>query len=148
MANIREVDAIVHVVRCFEDDNVNHVDGSVDPVRDKEIIDLELIFKDIEKLKGKLSSSDQSTIEDALREGQSFLDENPEAEKEQYDEKRKEVEGICDPIIQKGMGIQDRDWYREAHRQREQQTVRFGKAKVDYEKRHSVHQCSQTTTAF
>lgn len=61
-------------------------------------------LNDPEKLKGKLSSSDQSTIEDALREGQSFLDENPEAEKEQYDEKRKEVEGICDPIIQKGMG--------------------------------------------
>jgi heat shock protein 5 len=61
-------------------------------------------LNDPEKLKGKLSSSDQSTIEDALREGQSFLDENPEAEKEQYDEKRKEVEGMCDPIIQKGMG--------------------------------------------
>ena len=48
-------------------------------------------LNDPEKLKGKLSSSDQSTIEDALREGQSFLDENPEAEKEQYDEKRKEL---------------------------------------------------------
>lgn len=61
-------------------------------------------LNDPEKLKGKLSSSDQSTIEDALKEGQSFLDENPEADKEQYDEKRKEIEGICDPIIQKGMG--------------------------------------------
>lgn len=48
LANIREVNAIVHVVRCFDDDNVVHVDGSVDPVRDKEIIDLELTFKDLE----------------------------------------------------------------------------------------------------
>ena len=44
LANIREVDAIVHVVRCFEDSNVIHVDGSVDPVRDMETINLELIF--------------------------------------------------------------------------------------------------------
>ncbi len=61
-------------------------------------------MNDPEKLKGKLSSDDQSTVEDALKEGQSFLDENPDAEKDQYDEKRKEIEGICDPIIQKGMG--------------------------------------------
>lgn len=54
LANIREVDAIVHVVRCFEDDNVIHVDGSVDPVRDKEIIDLELIFKDIETIEKRI----------------------------------------------------------------------------------------------
>jgi GTP-binding protein YchF len=54
LANIREVDAIIHVVRCFEDDNVIHVDGSVDPVRDKEIIDLELIFKDIETVEKRL----------------------------------------------------------------------------------------------
>ena len=54
LANIREVDAIVHVVRCFEDDNIIHVDGSVDPVRDKEIIDMELIFKDIETLDKRL----------------------------------------------------------------------------------------------
>jgi GTP-binding protein YchF len=48
LANIREVDAIVHVVRCFKDDNVVHVDGDVDPARDKDIIDTELILKDIE----------------------------------------------------------------------------------------------------
>ncbi|MCB0659727.1 MAG: redox-regulated ATPase YchF [Saprospiraceae bacterium] len=54
LANIREVDAIIHVVRCFEDDNVVHVDGSVDPVRDKEIIDLELIFKDIETMEKRI----------------------------------------------------------------------------------------------
>ena len=50
LANIREVNAIMHVVRCFDDGNVTHVDGGVDPVRDKETIDLELIFKDMETL--------------------------------------------------------------------------------------------------
>ena len=54
LANIREVDAIVHVVRCFDDDNVIHVDGSVDPVRDKEIIDTELLLKDLETLEKRL----------------------------------------------------------------------------------------------
>ena len=65
LANIREVDAIAHVVRCFDNDNVIHVDGNVDPVRDKEIIDTELIFKDletvekrIEKLKKQAKSGD------------------------------------------------------------------------------------------
>lgn len=50
LANIREVDAILHVVRCFDDDNVVHVDGSVNPVRDKEIIDIELGLKDLESV--------------------------------------------------------------------------------------------------
>ncbi len=54
LANIREVDAILHVVRCFDDDNVVHVDGSVDPVRDKEIIDMELILKDIETMEKRV----------------------------------------------------------------------------------------------
>lgn len=54
LANIREVDAILHVVRCFDDDNVVHVDGSVDPVRDKEIIDTELILKDLETVEKRL----------------------------------------------------------------------------------------------
>ncbi len=54
LANIREVDAIAHVVRCFDNDNVVHVDGSVDPVRDKEIIDTELILKDLETVEKRL----------------------------------------------------------------------------------------------
>ena len=54
LANIREVNAICHVVRCFENDNVIHVDGSVDPVRDKEIIDTELILKDNETVDKRL----------------------------------------------------------------------------------------------
>ena len=48
LANIRETDAILHVLRCFEDGNVVHVDGSVDPIRDKEVIDMELQLKDLE----------------------------------------------------------------------------------------------------
>lgn len=55
LANIREVDAIVHVVRCFEDDNIVHVDGRVDPVSDKEIIDTELQLKDLESIEKKIS---------------------------------------------------------------------------------------------
>lgn len=54
LANIREVDAILHVVRCFDNDNVVHVDGKVDPVRDKETIDMELLFKDIETTEKRL----------------------------------------------------------------------------------------------
>tara|TARA_B100001758_G_C18352116_1_gene580476 strand:- start:5 stop:1102 length:1098 start_codon:yes stop_codon:yes gene_type:complete len=50
LANIRETDAIIHVLRCFEDDNIVHVDGSVNPVRDKETIDMELQLKDLETL--------------------------------------------------------------------------------------------------
>ena len=54
LANIRSVDAIVHVLRCFEDDNVVHVDGSIDPIRDKEIIDTELQLKDLESVEKRL----------------------------------------------------------------------------------------------
>lgn len=50
LSHIREVDAIVEVVRCFEDENIVHVDGSIDPIRDIETIDLELIFSDLEML--------------------------------------------------------------------------------------------------
>ncbi len=50
LANIRQTDAIIHVLRCFEDDNIVHVDGSVDPVRDKETIDVELQIKDLQTL--------------------------------------------------------------------------------------------------
>ncbi|MBR2950199.1 MAG: redox-regulated ATPase YchF [Lachnospiraceae bacterium] len=55
LSNIREVDAIVHVVRCFEDANVIHVDGSVDPLRDIETINLELIFSDLEILERRIA---------------------------------------------------------------------------------------------
>ena len=54
LANIRETDAILHVLRCFDDDNITHVDGTVDPVRDKEIIDYELQLKDLETIEGRI----------------------------------------------------------------------------------------------
>ncbi|HNK69237.1 MAG TPA: redox-regulated ATPase YchF, partial [Flavobacteriales bacterium] len=54
LANIRECDAILHVLRCFEDPNVVHVDGSVDPVRDKEVIDIELQLKDLETVEARI----------------------------------------------------------------------------------------------
>ena len=57
LANIREVDAIVHVVRCFEDSNIVHVDGSIDPLRDIETINLELIFSDLEILERRISKA-------------------------------------------------------------------------------------------
>ncbi len=64
LANIREVDAIVHVVRCFEDTNVVHVDGTVDPVRDIETINLELIFADIEVLERRIAKQGRAANND------------------------------------------------------------------------------------
>jgi hypothetical protein len=57
LANIRETDAIIHVLRCFDDDNITHVDGSVDPVRDKEIIDYELQLKDLETIESRIAKT-------------------------------------------------------------------------------------------
>ncbi len=54
LGNIRETDAIIHVLRCFENENITHVDGSVDPVRDKEIIDTELQLKDLETISNRI----------------------------------------------------------------------------------------------
>lgn len=56
LANIRETDAILHVLRCFDDGNIVHVDGTIDPIRDKEIIDIELQLKDLESIEKKISS--------------------------------------------------------------------------------------------
>ena len=56
LANIRETDAIIHVVRCFEDGNIIHVDGSINPIRDKEVIDIELQLKDLESIEKKIST--------------------------------------------------------------------------------------------
>ena len=66
LANIREVDAIIHVVRCFEDTNVIHVDGSVDPVRDIETINLELIFSDIEVLDRRIAKTQRGARNDKM----------------------------------------------------------------------------------
>ncbi|MEG1505314.1 MAG: redox-regulated ATPase YchF [Lachnospiraceae bacterium] len=64
LANIREVDAIVHVVRCFEDDNIVHVDGNINPLRDIETINLELIFSDLEILERRISKAMKSAKND------------------------------------------------------------------------------------
>ncbi len=64
LANIREVDAIVHVVRCFEDENIVHVDGSVSPLRDIETINFELIFSDIEVLDRRIAKSKKGSRND------------------------------------------------------------------------------------
>ena len=60
LANIRECDAILHVLRCFDDGNVIHVDGSVDPVRDKEVVDMELQLKDLETVQARLAKADKA----------------------------------------------------------------------------------------
>ena len=64
LANIREVDAIVHVVRCFEDGNIVHVDGNINPLRDIETINLELIFSDIEILERRISKAARAARND------------------------------------------------------------------------------------
>ncbi len=64
LANIREVDAIVHVVRCFANDNIVHVDGSIDPLRDIETINLELIFSDLEILERRISKTARGAFND------------------------------------------------------------------------------------
>lgn len=98
LSNIREVDAIVHVVRCFEDDNVVHVDGSIDPLRDIETINLELIFSDLEILErriaktGKAARMDKTlareaklleSIKEHLENGKPALSYETEEEEEQ-----------------------------------------------------------------
>ena len=57
LGNIRETDAIIHVLRCFDDENITHVDGTIDPIRDKEIIDTELQLKDLETIDSKLAKT-------------------------------------------------------------------------------------------
>ncbi len=64
LSNIREVDAIVHVVRCFEDTNIIHVDGSIDPLRDIETINLELIFSDMEMLERRIARTSKGSKND------------------------------------------------------------------------------------
>lgn len=61
LANIRETDAILHVLRCFDDENVTHVDGDINPVRDKEIIDTELQLKDIETVEARISKVEKQS---------------------------------------------------------------------------------------
>jgi GTP-binding protein YchF len=87
LANIRECDAIVHVVRCFEDPNITHVDGSIDPMRDIETINLELIFADLDVLERRISKvaktarmdKDAAKELDLLKRVQAVLEDNKPA---------------------------------------------------------------------
>lgn len=75
LANIREVDAIVHVVRCFEDANVVHVDGNISPVRDIETINLELIFSDVEILERRIAKiAKQARMDKTLAKELEFVE--------------------------------------------------------------------------
>ena len=60
LGNIRETDAIIHVLRCFDDENITHVDGTIDPIRDKEIIDTELQLKDLETIEARLAKDQKA----------------------------------------------------------------------------------------
>ena len=73
LANIRETNAIIHVLRCFDDDNIVHVEGSVDPVRDKEIIDIELQLKDLETLE-RLHEKNLRSAKSGDKSAQKILD--------------------------------------------------------------------------
>lgn len=70
LSHIREVDAIVHVVRCFEDENITHVDGTVNPLRDIETIDYELIFADLETLEKRIAKANISLKADRKYQGE------------------------------------------------------------------------------
>lgn len=74
LANIRECDAIIHVLRCFDDDNVVHVDGSVNPIRDKEIIDTELQLKDLEIVETRLPKVEKAAKSGGDRDSKVLLD--------------------------------------------------------------------------
>ncbi|MBR5480607.1 MAG: redox-regulated ATPase YchF [Bacteroidaceae bacterium] len=118
LANIRECDAIIHVLRCFDDPNIVHVDGSVDPVRDKEIIDAELQLKDLETVENRIKKVEKQAkvggdkaakteyevllkFREALNQGQSARtvtfdnDEEEEAAKNQFLLTTKPVLYVC-----------------------------------------------------
>ncbi|MCA6362486.1 MAG: redox-regulated ATPase YchF [Bacteroidetes bacterium] len=74
LANIRETNAILHVLRCFDDPNVVHVDGSVNPVRDKEVIDLELQFKDLESVEARMKKVEKQAKTGADKDAKKTYD--------------------------------------------------------------------------
>ncbi len=74
LANIRETDAILHVLRCFDDENVTHVDGSVNPVRDKEIIDYELQLKDLETVEARIAKVQKQALTGGDKQAKLLLD--------------------------------------------------------------------------
>ncbi|MCD7901194.1 MAG: redox-regulated ATPase YchF [Bacteroides sp.] len=100
LANIRETDAILHVLRCFDDDNITHVDGSVNPVRDKEIIDYELQLKDLETIESRIQrvqkqaqtggDKNAKLMHDVLIKYKDALDQGKAARTVQFDTKDEE----------------------------------------------------------
>ena len=98
LANIRETDAIIHVLRCFEDDNIIHVDGSVNPIRDKGIIDIELQLKDLETIEKRIAS-----VARMLKSGdKDVLKENAVAEKIRV--------GLEQGISARALDFEDSEW--------------------------------------
>jgi GTP-binding protein YchF len=105
LANIRETDAILHVLRCFSDDNVVHVHGHVDPIRDKEIIDIELQLKDLESVEKKLQKVDRAAktgdkeakiAQDVLHRYKSHLEKGLSARSAPVEpEEREHAEDLC-----------------------------------------------------
>ena len=73
LANIRETDAILHVLRCFDDGNIVHVDGSVDPVRDKEVVDMELQIKDLETVEARIKKVEKQATTGGDKEAKKLL---------------------------------------------------------------------------
>ncbi len=100
LANIRETDAILHVLRCFDNDNIVHVDGGVDPIRDKEAIDMELQLKDLETVEKKLEK-----VRRAAKTG------NKEAQKEL------EVLTQIQDNLNRGESVRSMNWSEEDHAQ-------------------------------
>lgn len=105
LANIREVDAIIHVVRCFEDDNILRDEGAINPISDKEIIDTELQLKDMESVEKKISRTEkvaksdpkQKAILDVLQRCKTSLNEGKNIRSLQLDEV--ELEAIADMFL-------------------------------------------------
>lgn len=105
LANIRQTDAIIHVLRCFEDDNIIHVDGTVNPLRDKEIIDTELQLKDLDSVEKKLQKvsraaktgdKDMIKVESTLLKYKAHLDDGKSVRiLEVTDNEKEHVEDLC-----------------------------------------------------
>lgn len=100
LANIRECNAIIHVLRCFENENITHVEGSIDPVRDKEIIDVELQLKDLETIEKRLDKAkkaartgnkEETKIAEVLGKAQTFLEQGKNLREMDLDETEKEI---------------------------------------------------------
>jgi GTP-binding protein YchF len=105
LANIRQTDAIIHVLRCFEDENIIHVDGSVNPLRDKEIIDTELQLKDLDSVEKKLQKVSRASktgdkemikVENTLLKYKAHLDDGKSVRTlEVTDNEKEHVEDLC-----------------------------------------------------